>query len=620
MIWNEARDTLAADVEKKLKGQNSVYMMADSGAKGNMNQISQMAGMRGLVLDPNGRIIDIPIKSNFREGLTVLEYFLSTHGARKGLADTAIRTADSGYLTRRLVDVSQDVIVSVDDCGTTQGLWIERIDAEGKQLSDDDLRAKVLGRTLASAIYNPTTGELIADAGQEIGDHAEVGDGAYRDILGEIVAANVEKLHVRTVMACEAVHGVCAACYGRNLASGKLVDMGEAVGIIAAQSIGEPGTQLTMRTFHTGGVARADITTGLPRVEELFEARVPKGAAILAEREGAVSIEQTDTGRILKVTSVEQDTATFDLKKGWDPAVATATPVIKDKTLIAVGPNEEKKLAPIDGIAYVDDKTILVRNEREETEEHLVGHVYQIFVEDGELVTPGQQLTDGAKDPQQVLVTLGPDAVQKYVIDEVQKVYKSQGVNTNDKHIEVICRQMLRKVSIVYPGDTDLLQDERVDRFEFNRINGEVLAQGGEPATAIPVLLGITKASLETDSFLSAASFQETTRVLTEAAINGKVDSLRGLKENVIIGKLIPAGSGYGVSGGLDLSNLDTVTLEAIEEGRAATAVKDPETASEEDYAELMQSGALPNDDVTGEEADGYSVSSVEDLEAQDIS
>ena len=420
-------------------------------------------------------------------------------------------------------------------------------------------------------------------------------------------------------MACEAVHGVCAACYGRNLASGKLVDMGEAVGIIAAQSIGEPGTQLTMRTFHTGGVARADITTGLPRVEELFEARVPKGAAILAEREGAVSIEQTDTGRILKVTSVEQDTATFDLKKGWDPAVATATPVIKDKTLIAVGPNEEKKLAPIDGIAYVDDKTILVRNEREETEEHLVGHVYQIFVEDGELVTPGQQLTDGAKDPQQVLVTLGPDAVQKYVIDEVQKVYKSQGVNTNDKHIEVICRQMLRKVSIVYPGDTDLLQDERVDRFEFNRINGEVLAQGGEPATAIPVLLGITKASLETDSFLSAASFQETTRVLTEAAINGKVDSLRGLKENVIIGKLIPAGSGYGVSGGLDLSNLDTVTLEAIEEGRAATAVKDPETASEEDYAELMQSGALPNDDVTGEEADGYSVSSVEDLEAQDI-
>jgi DNA-directed RNA polymerase subunit beta' len=620
VIWNEARDTLAADVEKKLKGQNSVYMMADSGAKGNMNQISQMAGMRGLVLDPNGRIIDIPIKSNFREGLTVLEYFLSTHGARKGLADTAIRTADSGYLTRRLVDVSQDVIVTGADCGTAQGLWIERVDAEGKQLSDDDFRAKVLGRTLASAVYHPETGELIADAGQEVGDHIEVGDGAYRDLFGEIIAAGAEKLHVRTVMACEAVHGVCAACYGRNLASGKLVDLGEAVGIIAAQSIGEPGTQLTMRTFHTGGVARADITTGLPRVEELFEARVPKGAAILAEREGVVSIEQTDAGRILKITSVEQDTATVDLDKGWEPAVATATPVIKDKTLVAIGPNEEKKLAPIDGIAYVDGNAILFRNEREETEEHQVGHVYQIFVEDGEQVTPGQQMTDGAKDPQQVLVTLGPDAVQKYVIDEVQKVYKSQGVNTNDKHIEVICRQMLRKVSIVYPGDTDLLQDERVDRLEFNRINEEVLAQGGEPATAIPVLLGITKASLETDSFLSAASFQETTRVLTEAAINGKVDSLRGLKENVIIGKLIPAGSGYGVTGGLDLSNLDTVTLDAIEEGRAATAVVETELATDEDYAELMQSGALPSDDVTGDEADGYSVSTVEDLEAQDIS
>jgi DNA-directed RNA polymerase subunit beta' len=619
VIWNEARDQLSVDVESNLKGQNSVYMMADSGAKGNMNQISQMAGMRGLVLDPNGRIIDIPIKSNFREGLTVLEYFLSTHGARKGLADTAIRTADSGYLTRRLVDVSQDVIVTVDDCGTTQGLWIEKVDIEGKPISDDDFRAKVLGRVLASAVYNPTTGELIADVGQEVGDHVEMADGAYRDVYGEIISAGVDKVHVRTVMECEAVHGVCAACYGRNLASGKIVDLGEAVGIIAAQSIGEPGTQLTMRTFHTGGVARADITTGLPRVEELFEARVPKGAAILAEREGVVSIEQTENGRMLRITSVEEDTATFELGKGWDPAVATATPVVKDKTVIAVGPNEEKKLAPIDGIAYVDDASILIRNEREETEEHQVGVMYQVFVEDGDLVTPGQQLTDGAKDPQQVLVTLGPDAVQRYVIDEVQKVYKSQGVNTNDKHIEVICRQMLRKVSIVYPGDTDLLQDERVDRFEFNRINEEVLAQGGEPATAIPVLLGITKASLETDSFLSAASFQETTRVLTEAAINGKVDSLRGLKENVIIGKLIPAGSGYGVSGGLDLTNLDTVTLEAIEEGRAATAVLDTETATDEDYAELMQSGALPTDDVSGDGADGYSVSTVEDLEAQDI-
>jgi DNA-directed RNA polymerase subunit beta' len=614
VIWNEARDQLSHDVEQLLKGQNSVYMMADSGAKGNMNQISQMAGMRGLVLDPNGRIIDIPIRSNFREGLTVLEYFLSTHGARKGLADTAIRTADSGYLTRRLVDVSQDVIITEHDCGATHGLWIEKVDSDGKPITDEEFRAKLLGRTLASPVAHPKTGELIADAGEEISEHLEIGDAEFRDMFTEILAAGVEKVHVRSVMACEAVHGVCALCYGRNLASGKLVDLGEAVGIIAAQSIGEPGTQLTMRTFHTGGVARADITTGLPRVEELFEARVPKGAAILAEREGVVSIEQTDTGRILTITSTEQESARFDLTKGWEPAVAGGSDVIKDKTVIAVGPNDQKKLAMIDGVAYVEPKSILIRHEREEKEEHPVQVMYQVFVEDGDLVTPGQQLTDGAKDPQQILLTLGPDAVQRYIIDEVQKVYKSQGVNTNDKHIEVICRQMLRKVSIVYPGDTDLLQDERVDRFEFNRINGEVLAQGGEPATAIPVLLGITKSSLETDSFLSAASFQETTRVLTEAAINGKVDSLRGLKENVIIGKLIPAGSGYGVKGGLNLSNLDTVTLEAIEEGRAATAVVDTELATDEDYAELMSTGALPGDGAIGGD-DGFTL--LEDLETE---
>src|SRR4051794_29594411 len=552
VIWNEARDTLSVDVEQRLKGQNSVYMMADSGAKGNMNQISQMAGMRGLVLDPNGRIIDIPIRSNFREGLTVLEYFLSTHGARKGLADTAIRTADSGYLTRRLVDVSQDVIITHHDCGTTVGLWVERTDAEGKPLSDDDFRARIFGRTLASEVYHPKSGELLVPSGVEISERAELEDGEFIDSLALILESSVPKVYVRTVMACELTHGVCALCYGRNLGSGNLVEMGEAVGIIAAQSIGEPGTQLTMRTFHTGGVARADITTGLPRVEELFEARVPKGAAILAEREGVVSIEQTDSGRVLRITSQEVDTFDFKLERGWEAAVAPGTFVSREKTVIATGPNDQKQLAAIDGQVVIEGKHIIIRNEREEHEEHQIQVIYQLFVEDGDVVTPGQQLTDGAKDPQQILLTLGPDAVQRYIIDEVQKVYKSQGVNTNDKHTEVICRQMLRKVAIVYPGDTDFLQDERVDRFEFNKINEEILAQGGEPATAVPVLLGITKASLETDSFLSAASFQETTRVLTEAAIQGKVDSLRGLKENVIIGKLIPAGSGYGVSGGVE--------------------------------------------------------------------
>jgi len=606
LIWNSARDELARDVEDRLRGQNSVYMMADSGAKGNMNQISQMAGMRGLVLDPEGRIIDIPIRSNFREGLTVLEYFLSTHGARKGLADTALRTADSGYLTRRLVDVAQDVIITIDDCETEQGIWADRLDGEGKPISEDDFRARITGRILASAVTD-AKGKVIAERGEELSDRIELDDGTVRDLVAEVIEAGVDKVHIRSVMACEATHGVCAICYGRNLASGKLVDQGEAVGIIAAQSIGEPGTQLTMRTFHTGGVARADITTGLPRVEELFEARVPKGAAVLALKEGIVSVDHTDTGRILAITSTEIDSRTYILEEGWTPALANGDPVIKDKTVIAVGPNDEKKTSDIDGNFFLDDRTIYVRNEREEREEHQVPVTYQVLVEDGEHVTLGQQLTDGAKDPQQILLTLGRDAVQRYIIDEVQKVYRSQGVNTNDKHIEVICRQMLRKVSIIYPGDTDYLQDERIDRFDFNQINEEILAQGGEPATAMPVLLGITKASLETDSFLSAASFQETTRVLTEAAINGKVDHLRGLKENVIIGKLIPAGSGYGVVPGAPImSALDEANLEAMAADSGVAVAEEAEPASEEDIAELMAAGLVPSRSFDGD-GNGFS-------------
>ena len=612
-IWNEARDTLARDVEERLRGQNSIYMMADSGAKGNMNQISQMAGMRGLVLDPEGRIIDIPIRSNFREGLTVLEYFLSTHGARKGLADTAIRTADSGYLTRRLVDVAQDVIITMDDCGTEQGRWLERVNSDGKPFSDEELRAKLIGRVAASPIYDTTSGELIVDINEEITDRLIAEDGSIRDLVREVAESGVDKIHVRSVMACEAVHGVCRLCYGRNLASGKLVEQGEATGIIAAQSIGEPGTQLTMRTFHTGGVNRADITSGLPRVEELFEARSPKGKAILADREGVVTIEQTDTGRLLVISSTEYDSWTKLLEPGWEPALQTGALVVKDKTVIAAGPNEEKKTADIDGTFFLDDRTMYVRNERQEREEHPVPVAYQIYVDDGEYVTPGQQLTDGAKDPQDILITRGRDEVQVYIIEQVQNVYRSQGVNTNDKHIEVICRQMLRKVSIVNPGDTDFLQDERIDRFEFNQINEEILAQGGEPATAMPVLLGITKASLETDSFLSAASFQETTRVLTEAAINGKVDHLRGLKENVIIGKLIPAGSGFGASARRKgINRLDEITIEGMSEARGGVAVlEETEPASDEDFAELLSSGLLPR--TLPADADGFTVEIAEE-------
>ena len=592
LIWNTTRDELAKHVEEGLRGQNSVFMMADSGAKGNMNQISQMAGMRGLVLDPKGEIIDIPIRSNFREGLTVLEYFLSTHGARKGLADTALRTADSGYLTRRLVDVSQDVIVTIDDCGTENGLWITRGGA-GEQIADDEFRATILGRVLLSPAVHPETGEVIADRGEELTDRLEAADGSVRDLVREVMDAGVDKLHVRSVMMCEATHGVCAACYGRNLASGRLVEQGEAVGIIAAQSIGEPGTQLTMRTFHTGGVARADITTGLPRVEELFEARAPKGAAVLADREGVISVENTDTGRVLAITSTDVEQRVYPLEPGWDVALADGDMVLKDKTVLAVGPEDQKLYSAIEGRFFVDGRTIYVRNEKEERVEYSVPVVYQVYVEDGDRVYPGQQLTDGAKDPHKVLLTQGRDEVQRYIIDEVQKVYRSQGVNTNDKHIEVICRQMLRKVSITHPGDTDYLQDERIDRFEFNQINEEIMAQGGEPATAVPVLLGITKASLETDSFLSAASFQETTRVLTEAAINGKVDNLRGLKENVIIGKLIPAGSGFGVVPGVE--------ADFIGEGAPGSvavlpgSADDPEPASVEDLEELMMQGLVPS-------------------------
>ncbi|CAA9567176.1 MAG: DNA-directed RNA polymerase beta' subunit [uncultured Thermomicrobiales bacterium] len=593
VIWNGARDELARDVENRLRGQNSVFMMVDGGAKGNMNQISQMAGMRGLVLDPEGRIIDIPIRSNYREGLTVLEYFLSTHGARKGLADTALRTADSGYLTRRLCDVAQDVMITIDDCGTEQGLWTQREDSAGKPVSDEEFRARITGRIMASDVVHPETGEILIARGEELTDRLPLDGGGQRDLVGEVLASGVEKLHLRSVMVCEATHGVCQTCYGRDLASGEQVERGEAVGIIAAQSIGEPGTQLTMRTFHTGGVARADITTGLPRVEELFEARVPKGAAILAEKEGVVSIEQTDTGRLLVITSTEQDSRTYRLEQGWEPALAPGAMVLKDKTVLATGPDDAKLYSEIEGTFLLDGRTIYVRNEREDREEHQVPIAFQILVEDGATVAPGQQLTDGAKDPQQILLTLGRDEVQRYLVEEVQKVYRSQGVNTNDKHIEVMCRQMLRKVSIVHPGDTDYLPEERIDRFEFNQINEEILAQGGEPATAMPVLLGITKASLETDSFLSAASFQETTRVLTEAAINGKVDNLRGLKENVIIGKLIPAGSGFGVVPSEPLGPLDEANLAAME-GGSVVAVASGEPASDEDYTELMAGGLIP--------------------------
>jgi len=579
-IWNDARDELAKAVETGLGMDNSLYMMSTSGAKGNINQISQMAGMRGLMLDPGGNIIDLPIRANFREGLSVLEYFISTHGARKGLADTALRTADSGYLTRRLVDVAQDVIITGEDCGTEHGLWV----TVGGPADEEAFAAHVVGRMAAARVEDPATGELLLDRNQEFDEV----------VVRQIVDRAVVRVYVRTAMQCEAEHGICRHCYGRNLASGHLVELGEAVGIIAAQSIGEPGTQLTMRTFHTGGVAGEDITTGLPRVEELFEAREPKGKAVIADGSGVAHIVEDEQGRRIALTSEEIFTEELALSADSIVTIGNGEPVTVGQVL-ATPPEDvggEPVQATMDGYAFIDNDQIVIRSEERKSTDYPVAASAHIRVMDGEHVAVGTQLTDGNLDPQEILETMGSEAVQRYIVEEVQKVYKSQGVVTNDKHIEVIVRQMLRKVAVEQPGHTDLLVGELVDRFQFNHINEEIVAEGGEPSTAQQVLLGITKASLATDSFLSAASFQETTRVLTEAAINGKVDHLRGLKENVIIGKLIPAGSGFDVrmSGGAGpLSAFDLTNLESM------VAEPEVEPASIEDVEELISGGHLPS-------------------------
>ncbi|WP_373231644.1 DNA-directed RNA polymerase subunit beta' [Cohnella sp.] len=472
-IWSKTKDEITEVLMKSMDRYNNIMLMVDSKARGNKSQITQLGGMRGLMANPSGRIIELPIKSNFREGLTVLEYFISTHGARKGLADTALRTADSGYLTRRLVDVAQDVIVREDDCGTDKGIAVSRIE-DGKEVIED-LFDRIEGRYAFATIRNPENKEVIVNRNELIDTpKAE-----------EIVRIGIKQVQIRSVLSCRARHGVCKLCYGRNLATGEKVEIGEAVGIIAAQSIGEPGTQLTMRTFHTGGVAGDDITQGLPRIQELFEARNPKGQAIISELDGVVKeIRET-----------------------------------KDRREIELQGGAESKVYP-------------------------VSYGSRIRVTQGQQIEAGDELTDGSIDPKEMLRIKGIRGVQNYILQEVQRVYRNQGVEINDKHIEVMIKQMLRKIRIVDPGDTILLPGAFVDLHEYEAANREAILADKEPAVARPVLLGITKASLETDSFLSAASFQETTRVLTDAAIKGKVDRLLGLKENVIIGKLIPAGTG----------------------------------------------------------------------------
>jgi DNA-directed RNA polymerase subunit beta' len=541
--WTRASDQTEQLVRDELANYGGIAVMAKSGTKGNISQIKQMAGMRGLMSNPKGRIIDLPIKSSFREGLTALEYFISTHGARKGLADTALRTADSGYLTRRLIDVAQEVIALEDDCGTYDAFWVQ---ARPDDQSNATLAERILGRLAATTVPHPETGEVLLDRNEEIDDVK----------ARELVAAGVTEVPIRSPLTCEAQRGVCQLCYGRLPATGVLIEMGQAAGIIAAQSIGEPGTQLTMRTFHTGGVAGIDITSGLPRVEELFEARVPKGAALLADIDGAVEIEIEEEGRRLRVVSREEFREDYALPEGAQVLVDEGEYVepgmILARTLPSLtsqngaseeeeGQSGEEVIAGIGGRVEVAPDAISIIWEDIEEREHLIPASAHILVSNGAQVRAGDALTAGPLNPHDILHIRGKDELQRYLVDEVQQVYRSQGVSIHDKHIEIILRQMLRRVQVESTGDSDFIPLQMVDKLEFQEKNARVLAEGGEPATAKPILLGVTRASLLTDSFLAAASFQETTRVLTQAAVSGAHDWLLGLKENVIIGRLIPA-------------------------------------------------------------------------------
>lgn len=540
--WMKTTYEISDRVAQSLDPLGGIYMMAHSGARGNISQITQMAGIRGLMADPSGRIIDFPIKSSFRDGLSAMEYFISTHGARKGLADTALRTSDSGYLTRRLVDIAQDVIITKEDCGTTEGVWILK-GVEEEYLPP--FGERIIGYLAASRIVEPGTGRVIVDHDEEIDEQK----------VKEIIEADITQVYVRSPLSCHSRFGLCRRCYGRDLSKRKLVELNIAVGIIAAQSIGEPGTQLTLRTFHTGGVVGTDITSGLPRVEELLEARLPKRSAIVSEIDGIAEVVASEEENVIRVVSSElyQDEyllppeAKLAVEEGqlvdagtvlFHPEVSPSEaegelPAVKSKAIVA-------KAA---GQVVIENESLYIRRREREEKEYFAPPDLRLLVKSGDEVKAGERLTEGTVDPHTVLRVMGKEAVQHYLINEVQKVYRSQGVNIHDKHIAIIVRQMLSKVRVTSSGDTELLPEELIDRFNYEEVNAKVLAEGGEPAIANAVLLGMTRISLHKDSWLAAASFQETDHVLRDAAIAGVVDRLRGLKENVILGRVIPAGA-----------------------------------------------------------------------------
>jgi DNA-directed RNA polymerase subunit beta' len=533
--WQQTTNDVAKAVKDYLDPDGNLATMANSGAtKGGFGPISQLAGMRGLMADPSGRIIPMPIRSNFREGLTAQEYFISTHGARKGLADTALRTADAGYLTRRLVDIAQDIIINEHDCGTHLGIWIRRKD----DVAGQSMMSRLYGRLVAERVLDPQTGEVLAERDDAL-DH---------ELSKKIAAAGVEEVKVRSALTCELTHGICAKCYGIDMARGTMVEMGSAVGIVAAQSIGEPGTQLTLRTFHTGGVAAGgDITTGLPRVEELFESRkMPKGEAVVAEIKGTVHIVQSDKYADMRLVHVEHSEMIhdeFDVPKEWAIQVKDEDEVKIGEVIATLG--EAAIAVEHAGKVRLEEGKVFVSHEEREEVEHEIPTTLRLLVKEGDQVTEGQPLTEGSLNPHRVLRVQGREAAQMYLLNEIQKVYRSQGQNIHDKHFEVIIRKMMSKVQVFRPGDSRYLPGDAVERLEIQKVNEQLLAEGKVPAKFHELLLGVTKASLSTDSWLSASSFQHTIKVLAGAAIGATTDPLFGLKENVIIGKLIPAGTGF---------------------------------------------------------------------------